>query len=233
MPVTPTCEGLEPRRLFAAALVHQELHRPPSGLLRDFNGDGLDDLAVMTAPSRGGDGIGVDILLNDGKGAFVLVGHTDCDDGDPSADVFAADITLGDVNGDGAPDIVAKLLSMPAHSGDAKATAAVMLNTGKGEFAPGKAMSVLHRLTRGRAHSIVGDDLGVGVADLDGDKFGDIVSVYGDEISITMMSERGPRQTTSFQVSEVTVQGWDPKSKKEFIGLGDLTGDGRPDLVAS
>ena len=73
-PAAPACESLEPRRLYAAdpsaklGLVHQGLRHPPC--IADMNGDGLDDLVVMTAHSGGGDGVGVDVLINDGNGTF-------------------------------------------------------------------------------------------------------------------------------------------------------------------
>jgi hypothetical protein len=253
---SPVCEFLETRQLFATALlplapaaadangsaakyalVHQELHRPPTAIA-DFNGDGLDDVAEMTAHSGGGDGIGIDLWLNDGRGSLLLSGHTDCDDTDPNALVFAADITAGDVNGDGTADVITKLFSVTAEvqpvGREAKVTMHVLANDGKGALLHTAAHEAAHVVQQRGGVSLramladEGKD-SVSVADLDGDGVGDIVSVYGDELSVSMMA----RTSTAKQVTKVTVRGWDPKSVKEIVGrLADLDGDGRPDLVA-
>lgn len=229
-------ESLESRRLFSTSIVNGELHRPPR-CVADFNRDGFDDVAVMTKHSRGGDGIGIDVWLNDTKGALVLSGHTDCDDGDPDAAVVAADIAAGDVNGDGAPDLVAKLFTVTGdYQPSGKATHAVLHNSGAGEFGGDKptmheTAHVIQQVPKGKgkANLIPSPEFDhLSVTDMNRDGVGDIISVYGDEISISIMSKEGPRQ-----VSRVVVRGWDPHTVKSIAGrLADMDGDGRPDLVA-
>src|SRR5207237_299489 len=66
----------------------------------------------------------------------------------------------------------------------------------------------------------------IAVADLDGDSFGDLVSWAGDHCDITMMSERGPRQTISLDGTFSS-----SKDTGRISGVADLDGDGRAELV--
>jgi hypothetical protein len=214
----PMCEFLETRQLFSGtveklALVHQELHRPPTALLHyelhrpptavaDFNRDGFADVAEMTVHSKAGaggaegDGIGIDLWLNDGKGSLLFAGHTDCDDTDPDRVVVAADIAAGDVDGDGVADVVAKMFSVTGQTepvgSEAKVTMHVMSGDGKGALLHTAAHEAAHVVQQreGVALRIVPPDEGkdsISVADLDGDGVGDIISVYNDELSISLM----------------------------------------------
>lgn len=71
---------------------------PRSIAARDFNGDGADDIAVLTTGQAGADTLS--IFLNDGTGAFSSVPPTNYPVG-----VAATALTVGDFDQDGVPDI--------------------------------------------------------------------------------------------------------------------------------
>lgn len=253
-------ERLENRRLFAA-FVHQELHRPPIAM-RDLNGDGLADLVVVTAQVRrndnvdaGGDGngngghaggggggaagrsllFGFDVYLNAGDNSFRFGGGTDCND----TDAVAADIAIGDLTGDGVPDVALKLYSVTGQLTPAREaiTSKVVLfgGSGKGDFTQRESFVLPHVLdTSDSRRSLVPKQViersGMAVGDVDGDGAADLVSWQDDQV-ITVMSDArgGPRQTTSQDgtFSHGTIRG-----NARVVGLGDLDADGDMDLVA-
>lgn len=114
-------------------------------VIGDLNGDGLNDLVVFGFDE-------VVVALADGAGGF-MVDHRYHVDSVPGLPATGA---IGDVNGDGDPDIV-----LPLDDGETS----VMLNNGDGTFAPPQA--------------ILADFLfssQIVVADMDGDGTNDIVT---------------------------------------------------------
>ena len=94
-------------------------NRPKRVDVADFNGDGFDDIASLNTGTSAADD--VSILLNTGTGA------TCCSFGFPSQFVVginAVDMTVGDFNNDGAPDLL-------------------VLNAGQGTVANSLSVSVL------------------------------------------------------------------------------------------
>src|SRR5262249_43275745 len=131
----------------------------------DVNGDGKPD--IITPNSKPGERT-VTVLLGDGRGGFQPAR------GSP----FAAAgrpyyIALGDVNGDGKPDLVVP------HADDSRVT--VLLGDGKGGFAPAPGSPV---------------DLGsrawaVAVADINGDGQADLVAATGEGVRVMLGDGRG------------------------------------------
>lgn len=256
-------EPLEGRRLFAA-LVHQELHRPPTAIA-DLNGDGLADLVVVrvralspggvldpspaTRAGGGGGGggggsggvLGFDVYLNAGDGDFRFAkGYIDFDNIDLTA--IATDVAIGDLNGDGFPDVALKLFSVtgqPTPVGRSKTTEQVVIlfvGTGKGDFEQRGSFVLPHVLdtSGGSRRAIVPkhvfDRSGLAVGDVNGDGLPDLVSWQDDNV-VTVLSDArgGPRQTTSQDgtFSHGTIRG-----NSRIVGLGDLDADGDMDLIA-
>lgn len=242
-------EPLEGRRLFTA-LVHQELHRPPTAIA-DVNRDGLADVVVVTEQARrGGAGaaIGFDVYLGDGKGGLRLSAHTDCDDGD--ADSVVSAIAVGDLTGDGVPDVALKLFSVtgqPAPVGRSKTTEAKVVlfvggdpdsdNDGKDdtEFTRRDTFVIPHVLdTDGSKRTWVMPHVletsGLAIGDVNGDRQADLVSWLGDNV-VTVPSEG--KGVFGKPVSEdAGFAATSTRGDFHIAGLGDLNGDGRADLIA-
>jgi hypothetical protein len=242
-------EPLEGRRLFTA-LVHQELHRPPTALMAaaDINRDGLADLVVASEQARQGGGMacGFNVYLNDGKGALNFAGHTDCDDSERG--LAPVSVAVGDVNGDGVPDVallVGRPVGQPAAAGRSKTTEAKVVlfvghdtdsdNDGKNDetdFTQRRTYIIPHVLdTSGnrRSHPMphVLETSGIAIGDVNGDGVGDIVSWEWDTVTTVLSDPKAG-------AGQVITQGgvFAAAGNVVIAGVADLDGDGRLDLVA-
>jgi hypothetical protein len=131
----------------------------------------------------------------------------------------AADVAIGDLNGDGRPDIVAANPSEARYEDDPTGTISVFLNRGDGTFAP-------------RRDYITGDyPVSVAIADVDSDGRPDLAAAnqedYSEEqhFTVSVLMNRGdgsflPRQ--DYPVGE---------DEPSSLASGDVDGNGSPDLV--
>ena len=171
----------------------------------DLNKDGKAD--IVTTNFEGGN---VSVLLADGKGGFREAPGSPFDS---NKQPFA--IAIGDLNGDGNPDLVVGHYSghITDTSGDRMT---ILLGTGDGTFrqawsqlAPGKAP------TR------------VAIGDVNGDKIADAVFAnYGGNSVTVVLGSRNNFNTPTVWVTPV---GKHPTG----VAIGDLNGDGRGDIVTS
>jgi hypothetical protein len=171
----------------------------------DVDGDGCADIVPAgwrsgkdaPSPNR--------VWLNDGRGYFHDSGQ-DLSQGDD----HVHGVTLGDVNGDGRPDMV---LAMTGTGRAGK----VYLNEGKGRFRD-SGQTIGHAWT----HAAV-------LGDFDGDGAPDLFLVCGDPSTGTpnevwlndgrgRFRDSGPRMGSAFS--------WD-------AAAGDLNGDGKPDVMVA
>jgi hypothetical protein len=190
--------------------------------LVDVNGDGNLDIVASGAylPGSGGEGYGnvagdeVSILLGDGTGHFSLC-HT------YRGDMSMYSLAIGDVNGDGLPDVIT------ANQGSN--TASVFLNDGKGGFGDpqGEAFGNNH-----------GDLNSPGTpfafADVDGNGTIDMVIINkgfypGDPDQITTFLNDG---TGKFSVP-ITTPAWPANTTyvPGSVTLANFRNTGRPDLL--
>lgn len=184
-----------------------DIHSDQGVRAADFNGDGKLDI-VMTNQRAGG----VGLMLGDGKGGFVKAPHSPF----PAVQVAFA-FTVGDVNGDGIPDVAVipydRDLTDPKQLG-----LAVLLGDGKGGFTK----------MRGAPFSLAGcagpDRIAIG--DLNGDGLRDVVVSCAQSNSLVffMGTRDGGFQISSRQMKDV---GW------SGIAVGDLNGDKKDDVVVS
>jgi hypothetical protein len=180
---------------------------PFSVALKDVNGDGSSDLLVANlcyqTPTCSELGCtcekgSVGVLLSDGHGGFSSVRTYD------SGAPWTRSIAVGDVNGDGKPDLVV------ANDG----RLGVLLNIGDGTF-----QAAVTYLTSGSpARSVaLGDVNGDGKPDL---------AVASDSGGVDVLVGNGDgtfRAAATYGVSGIVPS----------VALGDVNGDGKPDLVVA
>jgi len=178
-------------------------------------------MVVGTFPVALGSG-GLAVLLGQGDGT---VGA------EPRVEVGGTALAIGDLNGDGAPDLViASEFGGPSFDGEIL----VLLGDGQGGFGGPQALAT------------PGSPVGVALRDLDGDGALDLVTAnfFGDEVSLRFngdgfldlvtADEDGGTVTVwlgigdgTFETPERYAAGGLPQA----VGVADLNGDGRSDLV--
>ena len=168
----------------------------------DFDGDGNIDVVLEGA---GGDSI--DCFLGKGDGTFKIPVNT------PASAGALFKIVPVDVNGDGKLD-----LYIAGTSGGEKA--AILLNSGGGSFSgPGAAFSLPDHYPSSE----------LDFADLNGDGSGDVAFLESNSNSMcTSMSGNGG----SFGAVKCYQATQSMNNGDTFTRIGDVNGDGKPDLVA-
>jgi hypothetical protein len=169
---------------------------PFSVAIGDLNGDGKPDLA--TANANYGRAGTVSVLLNRGDGSFgakvdYATGH------------FPVSIAIGDLNGDGKPELVTA-------NGDANSVS-VLLNRGDGSF-------------QAKLDYAAGLQPGsVAIGDLNGDGKPELATANGGSNSVSVLLNTGDG---SFQPNLDY-----PTGTPVSVAIGDLNGDGKPDLATA
>ena len=163
----------------------------------DLDADGHLDVIIASGNNDLGEPGRVVMLRGDGKGAFKHLSETPV----PAGPRY---VTLGDVNGDGRPDLV---LSHGSNQ------LSILLNQGGGKFAPGSTY-----------------DLGtaawaVAVADVNRDKSNDLVVATVDSVTVLLNGKSGfaPAPGSPFRAGPGAY----------YLALGDVNKDGKLDVVAS
>jgi len=174
---------------------------PSSVAIVDLNGDGRPDLAIANSFfDSDEDGVAtVSVRLNRGDGTFK-----------PRRDYSTGDLPeslgVGDVNGDGKPDLV----TANAWAG----SVSVLLNGGDGSF---RARSDYE--TGSRTESVA-------IADLNGDGAPDIAAAVADAKVVAVLLNKGDG---TFSPPVTYPAGAAPLD----VAIGDLDGNGTPDLVTA
>ena len=174
-------------------------------VVADFNGDGLDDIAVMGLLSD--DQTGIVVLYQRSDGSFSTALQTL-----PNLCLYAGHLAAGDVDGDGRVDLVAGGASC-AGAGNI----VVMLQAASGGLqAPSAALPTANGLGQIR------------VADIDGDGRADLVTTHDSAQSVGLYLQRPGGGFGA----EVLYQGSATGASGTLI-VADLTGDGRADILAA
>lgn len=191
--------------------------------LGDLNGDGFDDFAVGarrydhgSLPRAGA----VYVFLGPIAGRDALAQADAVIYGEADHDYLGQHLApAGDLDGDGVPDLLASGYATPAY---------VFSGTSRGELTPADAFA-----------SIEGWSLGVGVGDMTGDGAGDYVARarHPDWTGGAVYLLEGPLSGHSI-VDQVAHSAWVPSRDGDipgtaFAAAGDVSGDGRPDVLVA
>lgn len=214
-----------------------DLGGPPSGVVAaDFDGDGQDDLAATTSERHGPEETwrfhdGVSVLLSQSDGSYSDAIYyplgfevRSYNNGTPVpcclfprvGEDGAVDVTAADLNGDGFPDLAAVNVTT--------ASVSVLMNTGTGAFAP----PVTYRLedpadfTDNRSPRAIAD------VDLDGDGDVDLVTANARG-TVSVLDNTGVGVYQEKSASPYATN----SSDVEGLAVGDVDGDGDPDVVTA
>ncbi|WP_162136355.1 FG-GAP-like repeat-containing protein, partial [Zavarzinella formosa] len=168
---------------------------PVSVAVGDVNGDGRPDL--VSANEFDGT---VSVLLGSGNGAFAPAPGLS-----PAVGTTPYSVAVGDVNGDGKPDLVT------ANIGSNNVS--VLLGAGDGTFAPAP----------GLPPAVGNEPFSVAVGDVNGDGKPDLVTANYASDTVSVLLGNGDGTFTSAPGSP---SGAGPRS----VAIGDVNEDGKPDL---
>jgi hypothetical protein len=187
----------------------------------DFNGDGRDDLIIASMPQGAQNNPTpnpnlsepITLILSTPSGKLVdasknIQGQEQ--GGIPEGYTFGHDMSIGDVNGDGFIDFYTNKV--------------LMLNDGKGNFT--LASSKLP--VEARSFTYV---MSSGMGDLDGDGIDDLVVAYAESYGryAFLSNGKGIEGARVIRLPEGPY-GID-NTKSNYLSVGDLTGDGLPDIL--
>ncbi len=188
---------------FAAKLDYATGGNPQSVFMGDVDGDGKLDVAVGNSNSNS-----VSILRNTGTtGLIAFAAKVDY----ASLGYFYS-FSLGDVDGDGKPDLAVagyydNIVSILRNT----STTGTVSFTAKVDFA-----------TESHPYS-------VSIGDLDGDGKPDLVVANASSTTVSVFKNIGTSGTISFAAKVNYTTGTDPRS----ISIGDMDGDGKPDIAVA
>jgi hypothetical protein len=176
----------------------------PLGLaVADLNGDGNPDVALLNGFSTF-----ASVLLGNGNGTFQAAVHYYIPTGGRMGD--ASDIAIGDVNGDGLPDLLTTHFNT--------STLGVLLGNGNGTF---QAATVLIAGALARPSAVV-------LADVNGDSRLDVLLAnYGNAtVGVGLAPGTGA-------ISAITTYPAATGSSPRGLAVADITNDGHADLLVT
>lgn len=179
----------------------------------DADGDGDMDLVVATGGNEpvNKDYSFVRLYLNDGKGNF-----TRSFKALPPISLNASCVSIGDIDGDGKPDIFVGARDIVGAYG--KTPASILFkNMGGGKF-----VDATHALAPALLQAGMVTD--AKIADVDGDKKNELI-IVGDWVPVTIYKFNGNQLVKAQEIANSN--GW-----WNCVTIADVNNDGKPDLLA-
>ena len=182
---------------------------PYSVSIGDFNGDGKPDLAISNSSSDT-----VSVLLNTTAPGATVVSYSG--QATFSTGSSPASVSIGDLNGDGKPDL--------AIANGGSNTVSVLLNT----TAPGATVASYSSQSTFATGSYPSS---VSIGDLNDDGNLDlaVTNAYSDTVRVLLNTTAPGATVASYSGQSIFATGSHPIS----VSIGDLNGDGKPDLAVA
>ncbi|MGQ0620777.1 MAG: FG-GAP-like repeat-containing protein [Panacagrimonas sp.] len=215
--IAPGATNLNPAS-FAAAQNFDVGTTPISVSVGDLNGDGQPDLAVANFSDDN-----VSVLLNAmTPGATSLTPESFATAENFGTGAGPAAVALGDLNGDGRPDLATGNFSDDNVS--------VLLNA----MTPGATSLTAASFAAAANFDVGANPSFMVVADLNGDSRPDLaVANFSDDTVSVLLNAVTPGATSLIPASYAAAVDFEVGTGPGFVTVGDLNGDGRPDLATA